>query len=115
MTDIDYKALTFWLHIFEFICIGVVALYSWLANRYKANNDAIQALGTTVRNEVNGLDDRVIKIEETINHLPTHDDVAKLHRRVDECAQAITKLEGTVGQMNNNVRMIHQHLLSSKG
>ena len=114
MPGMDYKALAFWLHCFEMLCIGVLAIYSWLANRHKANAAAIDDLNHAIREELNSLDDRTIKIEKTIEHLPTQRDMADIHRRIDECAQEVRKLEGTLVQVNNSVQMIHQHLLTSK-
>jgi len=114
MPETDYKALTFYLHVFEFICIGVVGVYTWLVNRHKANADAIGDLGKALRTEMNELDDRVIRVEKSIEHLPTHKDIEQLNRRIDDVAQEVRKLEGTLVQVNNSVQMIHQHLLNAK-
>jgi predicted nucleic acid-binding Zn-ribbon protein len=115
MPEMDYKAIALYLHIFEIISIGLIGFYSWMVSRHKANENAIDNLGKSVRQEINELDDRIIRVEEGVKNLPTHKDTESLNRRIDDVAQEVRKLEGTLVSVNNGVQMIHQHLLSSQG
>lgn len=113
MPDLDYKAMSFWLSFANSLGLMAMFAYATMTNRQKINTKAISELQGLVRTEVNELDDRVIRMEKTIEHLPTHTDVAQINRRVDDCAQELRKLEGTTTQINASVQMIHQHLLNS--
>jgi Protein of unknown function (DUF2730) len=115
----DYNLFRMVMDILQIVGLLAVAIYAWITSRHKANADAIGQLNEMrqkenkeIRAELNEIDDRVIKVEEGVSHLPTHDDVTVLHQRVSNCAQEITKLDGTLIQVNNNVQMISSHLLN---
>jgi hypothetical protein len=108
--ELNYKALTFMLSVINTVAIVATIIYAHLMNKQKVNADAIEQ---TNENHT-ALNVRVIKVEKAIEHMPSHEDIAKLNRRVGEVAQEVTKLQGTTAQMNNSVQLIHNHLLNKK-
>src|SRR5690606_20995952 len=88
---LDYKALAFWLQFVQVAATGLVFLYVWITNRQKANSQAIKEMRDDISRELNELDDRLIRVEKDIEHLPTHDDMAKLHARINETGEAIDR------------------------
>lgn len=112
LENIDYKALTFWFQLAQALITGLVFIYLWLTNRQKANTASIEKMRDAFNRDLNKLDDRMIRVEKDIEHLPTHDDMAKLHTRVNETAQRLTAVEGELKQINNTLHLMHKHLLS---
>lgn len=115
MPEWDYKALAFFLSLANSMGLLVTVIHTNITSRQKANSDTIRTLDEHYRNEVGELDDRLIRVEQSIKHLPTHGDIENIHRRIDEVAQEVRKLEGTLGQVNHSVQLIHTHLLGQKG
>jgi len=114
-TPIDYKALAFWLQALQAVITGLVFLYVWLTNRQKVNASAIETLRNDLTNQINDLDDRVIRVEKDIEHLPTHSDMAGLHTRVNEANDSIKSMSGELKQMNHTLQLINDHLLNNRG
>lgn len=106
--DIDYKAAAFWFQFLQALITVAVFLYVWVTNRHKANASSIDELST----ELNEMDDRLIRIEKDVQHMPTHEDMAKIHSRVNETAQRLTSMEGELKQINNTMQLMHKHLLN---
>lgn len=108
----DYKALAFWFDLIQVVIMAVIGLYAWLSNRHKANSSSIETMRTELSTELNEIDDRLIRVEKDVQHMPTHEDMAKLHSRVNETAQRLTSMEGQLMQINNTVQLMHKHLLN---
>lgn len=109
--ELDYKALGFWLQFVQVVATGFVFLYVWITNRQKANTQAIKEMRDEIGRELNELDDRLICVEKDIEHLPTHDDMAKLHSRINETSEAIKHIAGQLNQIDRTTQMINQYLL----
>ena len=110
MPEWDFKALSFFLSVANTLGIFFTVIYAHVMNRQKANADSIEVM----RKDYNALVTRVAESEKSIEHMPNHEDIAKLNRRVSEVAQGVTKMEGSVAQINNSLQLIHQHLLNKK-
>lgn len=109
--ELDYKALGFWLQFIQVAATGLVFLYVWITNRQKANTQAIEKLRDDIGSEINKLDDRLIRVEKDVEHLPTHEDMAKLHARINETGEAIKHISGQLNQIDRTTQMINQYLL----
>ena len=110
--DIDYKAAGFWFQLIQALITVAVFLYVWVTNRHKANASSIESMRTELSTELNEMDDRLIRVEKDVQHLPTHEDMARLHSRVNETAQRLTSMEGELKQINNTMQLMHKHLLN---
>ncbi|MCY0966146.1 DUF2730 family protein [Parathalassolituus penaei] len=110
--ELDYKALGFWLQLAQAVITGMVFVYVWLTSRQKANTAAIDKLREDLHGSINALDDRLIRVERDVDHLPTHDDMSKLHTRVNEANENIKEMRGTLGQLNHTLQLMHQHMLN---
>ncbi|MDP2548071.1 DUF2730 family protein [Oceanobacter sp. 4_MG-2023] len=115
METLDYKALGFWLQAIQALITGAVFLYVWLTNRQKANTSAIKELREELTRSINDMDDRVIRVEKDIEHLPTHSDMAGLHARVNDANDSIKSMSGELKQMNHTLQLINDHLLNNRG
>jgi Sec-independent protein translocase protein TatA len=108
----DYKAWEFWFEVGQFLFIGVVSLVVFAANKQKANSTSIVNLDKELKKEINEIDDQLIRVQTEVKHLPDHDDFGNVHRRIDELAQCVKKMEGQTGQINANVKLLTEHLLN---
>ena len=109
--DIDYKALGFWFQVLQAIITAVVFIYFWLTNRQKANTAAIEQMRKDFNSELNAIDDRLIRVEKDIEHLPTHDDMAALHSRINETSESLKHIDGKLNQIDRTTQMINQYLI----
>lgn len=110
--ELDYKALGFWLQFIQVAATVLVFLYVWITNRQKVNSDAIEKMREQFSAEVNEIDDRLIRVEQDIKHLPTHEDVSDLRTSIGTTNQNLTELRGTINQINNTVSLMHSYLLN---
>jgi 3-keto-L-gulonate-6-phosphate decarboxylase len=108
----NYQALQFWLSFINLMLVAAVAVYSWQNNRHKASAAQIQSLKTQVHTEMGEIDDRLIRVESDLKHLPNQTDIGNIHRRIDEVAQGQTRMEGQLGEIKNLQKTIHHHLLN---
>ena len=111
--DIDYKALGFWLQLAQALVTVLVFLYVWLTNRQKANTAAIETMRDEIGEELNEFQDRLIRVEKDIEHLPTHEDMAKLHERVNETKEVVDTMAGQLTQIDYTMKMVNKYLLES--
>ena len=110
MEAFDYRLLDFWWNIIQTAILAVIALYTWLVNRTKANRAAI----TVVNEKVDGLHYRVTIIEHELEHLPGNETISRLHSRIDQVAQGVRHLEGEMKQINQTLHLIQQDLLEKE-
>lgn len=114
MDWVDYKALSFWFHVMEVICIAGLGIYSWFSNRHKANADAIDHVEQSVTAKLGSLNNRVLSVESELKHLPTHSDIGALYDRINRVGESMSTVEGKLQQINNSLNLIHDHLLNNR-
>lgn len=98
--SLDYKVLTFWWNVVQTILTAGIAIYVWISNKHKANRESIESV-----------EDRVLKLEETVKHMPSKSELAVLHKRITEVAETQKRIEGEFSQTNRTLGMIHEYLL----
>lgn len=109
--DTDYKALSFWLQVGQALITALVFVYVWITNRQKANTAAIETMRDEIGSELNDLDDRLIRVEKDVEHQPTHEDIAKLHTRINESSERLKHIDGKLEQIDRTTQMINQYLI----
>ena len=92
------------------ILSAVAFVWARLANKDKVTSERIEA----IRKDINEQADRISIMETHLKHLPTHNDMALIHEKVNELNRCVSRVEGEFKQMNHGVRMIHQHLLQKE-
>jgi uncharacterized coiled-coil DUF342 family protein len=123
MTELDYKSLAFWWGVLESLAIVGLFFYTRFKSGDQRNTKAINELAQTFQlsttrlgKEVHGIDNRMHRLEERTENLPTHDDIGKIHSRIDNLSDGQNRLEGVLTQVSTQVQMIHETLLArSKG
>ncbi|AWI78597.1 hypothetical protein CEW87_04005 [Parazoarcus communis] len=121
----DPKELQTWLSIINTVVIWAVAIYTWQANRNRVTNERISSLqgslnariesiGTDMDRRLDTHADRLSRVEKDLEHAPTHEDLKRLHARIDDLAGGIRGLEGEFKGANHTLQLIHGYLLQGK-
>lgn len=108
MENVDYDALDLGWKIFLTSMNALVLLYTWITNKQKVNAEEI----SSIKKECNALDDRLIRAEEQIKSMPNHEDIEKLHARINEAAQMLTRMDGKQEEMNHTLRLMHDFMMN---
>lgn len=58
------------------------------------------------------IDKRLLRIEESIKHMPTHGDLTRLHKRMDDINSQLQQIAGSMNGHGHTLRLIEQHLLT---
>lgn len=59
--------------------------------------------------------DRLTAMERDLRHAPNHDDLKRIHSRLDEVSDDLSKLMGEFKGTAHTLSLIHEHLLNKKG
>lgn len=119
----DLKDVQIWLQITNTLVIWIAALYTYFANRNRVTNERISGLQTALNGRLDGMRtdmdhrldshaDRLGRVEKDLEHAPNHDDLKRIHARMDEVAAAVTGLQGEFKGANNTLHLIHTYLLT---
>ena len=112
MQPMNYLALDFWWSLIQGAATGLTVLWVWLTNRQKVNSEAIEKLRDNISDNVTGLDRRLIAVEKDLQRIPTHQDISKVHDRINETNENVKNMQGNLKQISRTVGLIHEHLLN---
>lgn len=104
----DYEFL---FEVFHFAFDTAVALYVYLANKNKATNERIDRITRSVDERFGAHSDRLARLEEAAEFLPTHDDLGDLHTRINSMSDNVSSMAGEMKGMRNTLQLIQQHLM----
>lgn len=118
----DAKDLQTWLQITNTVVIWFAALYTYFANRNRVTNERISSLQGTLQARLDGIKgdadvrldahaERLARVERDLQHAPSHDDLKRIHSRMDDLAGAVKGIEGEFKGANNTLHLIHSYLL----
>ena len=74
--------------------IWIAALYTYFANRNRVTNERITSLQASLQTRIEGMrsdmdnrmdnhGDRLARVEKDVQHAPSHDDLKRIHARMD--------------------------------
>jgi hypothetical protein len=110
MADLILK----WLPLLSLAGTAMLGWAMWSANQRFVNRDQwadhLQQDSAT-HGDLTG---RVIKLEVAVEKAPGHEDLGRLHARIDDISTALATLVGSSGEVKNEVRVIHSILLEMK-
>ena len=110
----DYTAWRFWIDILQTALTAAVGIYVWLVTRTRVNAARIQRLEGEIDGRLDGHDQRLTRVESAVEHGPKREDFGKIHKRLDEVANAVSRIEGENHAMARSLDLINQHLLERK-
>jgi hypothetical protein len=106
---LDYQLI---FEIFHFTFDTAVAIYVYIANKNKATNERINGIEKSVDDELRVHSERLARLEEGADALPTHKDLSDLHTRINSLSADVSSMGGEMKSMGHVLQLIHQHLLS---
>lgn len=107
MDDVNTAFFRLVIDIATAVGVLVSIVYTWVTSRDKANKRAIEQ----VESEVQQMQSDVAKMKGRISNLPDHDDIASVHRRIDDIAVTLSELKGQAAQDSKQLTLIHNYLL----
>lgn len=112
IVSIDFQLLNFGFEVFQSVATACVGIYVYLTNRDKVTNDRITNLEDGVDKRLDSHSDRLARLEEAVQHVPTHEDLGDIHTRINDVAAGLSTLTGEVNGMHTTLNLIHQYLLN---
>lgn len=101
--SLNYSALKFWLDLLQWLVTLMLAGFMWIDRGRKGNVDAIRELSEAHQE----LERRLVVAEETLRHVPTHDDITRLSNQY-------AGLEAKLDRVTNTLDRIHDYLMAAR-
>lgn len=102
-----YDAIKIWVDVAQFLITGAIGVYIYLVNKNDATDKRITNLSDQNDKRLDDHHGRISRIEETLKHMPTHndltglkEDVAALKAETNSQTQLLERLEKTVGRIS---------------
>lgn len=119
----ELKDLQTWLQITNTLVIWIAAIYTYLANRNRVTTERINSLQASLQGRIEGMrsdmdhrmdnhGDRLSRVEKDIQHAPSHEDLKRIHARMDEVSATLSSLQGEFKGANNTLHLIHTYLMT---
>ncbi len=91
------------IDILQFALLGLISLVMWVRKPGENAGEAINALA-----------DRVSRLEETLKHVPTNEDLARLSGDLRECNARVENLVEGQKRNGNQLDRIEKFLMDTK-
>lgn len=119
----ELKDVQMWLQITNTLVIWIAALYTYFANRNRVTNERITSLQASLQtrldsmrtdmdHRLDGHGDRLSRVEKDMEHAPSHEDLQRIHARMDEVSATLSSLQGEFKGANNTLHLIHTYLMT---
>lgn len=112
---IDYTATKFWLDFAKDAALVGVWIYVWLSNRHRVTTERITKLEDHMDTRLDTHADRLTRLEVHAGAAPTHDDLNRLHQRLDVINGELKGLTGESAAARRTLDLIHDYLLNHGG
>lgn len=110
--EIDYTAWKFWLDVLQVVFTAAIGIYVWVSNRTAVNTKRIAKLEGDLDERLDEQEVRLTRVEEALRHAPTHEDLKRIHARIDDVASGVSLVSGKIGETTRTLTLIHEHLLN---
>lgn len=91
------------IDVLQFALLGLISLVMWVRKPGENAGEAINALA-----------DRVSRLEETLKHVPTNEDLARLSGDLRECNARVENLVEGQKRNGNQLDRIEKFLMDTK-
>ena len=110
----DIETLKFGFQVLQFIATGAIGIYVYISNKNRVTNDRISTLENDIDTRLDGQSVRVAKLEEALHHAPTHDDLSKLHEKINDMSACMNRMEGEFKGNTRTLQLIHETMMERK-
>lgn len=98
--------------------VAVISLVFSVANIiwtwWSKNNDASDKKVEEIETRVEGLKDRLAKVEGELQHLPSKDEFHRLALKVTEVSGQVSTIKSEIDGVGRTARRIEEHILGGK-
>lgn len=108
--DIETTKLAF--QILQFVITCCVGFYVYMSNKDRVTNQRIDALEEDLDEKIEDHGERLARLERGEKSALTHEDLARIHTRVNETNTKIDELTGEFNGIKPVLRLIHEHLMN---
>lgn len=112
--SLDMDALRLIFEIVQAVITIVLWLYVRGVNRHRATTEHIETLATQMDTRLDGHEDRITRVEETLRHAPGHSDLAAVHGRINELSGAIRELSGIMAGVQRSLSRVEDVLIQTE-
>lgn len=93
--------------------LGTLLGFGWmyLANRDKVTNGRISSLQEEIDVKLDDHGNRLTSLERTQELGPTHEDLGKLHGRIDELSSLLKRIEGESNAQTRILNLVYESLI----
>ena len=110
----DFSQITPYVAAANFVLTWGIGFYVHLGNKNKATNDRIERMESDVNARLTLHSERLGRIEAQLAVVPTHDDLGKLYRELNETANQVSRLAGEISHMNDNLRLLLHNMSAQR-
>lgn len=110
----NFSEITPYVVAANFVLTWGIGFYVHLINKNKATNDRLDLLDGNLNTVKTDHTERLGRVEGQLKGVPTHDDLGKVYRELNETAQQVSRLTGEISQMNDNLRMLLHNMGESR-
>ena len=133
---IDYSAWKFWFDVLQLLGTLALGIYVWWSNREKVTARRFATLEREVAVRVTAealktiegdrlanckqhdartkkLEMDLTRIDSNLKHMPSHDDLSRIHSRIDEVHGSVREQTGLVKGIDHQVTMILEAMVKS--
>lgn len=99
----------------NFVLTWGIGFYVHLVSKNKATNDRMERMETDFQGRLMAHGERLGRTEAQLAVVPTHEDLGKLYRELNETANQVSRLAGEVSHMNDNLRLLLHNMSTQHG
>lgn len=100
------EELKIWLQVINMLATFGVGIYVWISTQDKVTNKRITDLEEKVDGRIDTYAERIARVEQDLRHAPTHDDIKRIHARIDAIDQRLSRIEGGFKSQEDLLRLI---------
>lgn len=109
------------IHITPYVVAANFALswglgfYVHIISKSKVINDRIERAEAEFHQRFILHSERIGRAEAQLAVVPTHDDLGKLYRELNETSNQVSRLAGEISHMNDNLRLLLHNMSAQRG
>jgi len=102
------------IEIMMFLATSGAGVYAYLVARNTASIEKVNKLETDVMKHISLLRSDISRLDERSKRSPTHDDLRRVHERIDSMDKTLSGIAGEFIGMRHTVNLIHDYLMQTK-
>lgn len=106
----DFTQITPYLVAANIVMTWGIGFYAHLVNKSKATNDRMERMEADFQLRLTSHAERLGRVDAKLDVVPTHEDLGKLYRELNETANQVSRLAGEMSHMNDNLRLLLRNM-----